>query len=212
MQFTEAFDLADLDDDGRVEFVDSRDHFVRIDINGDGQLTEEEMVGDSAGEDLPPRLFNIIDFNRDEKVTFVDFELFHFALEFGNDMDLGEYLEYCISKADLEESGITVKAYLRARRNYLVMDIDDNLKVSEQEFRSQFRVADFDKSGTLTTFELNAFKPIRFVDVTDYCSESNAGYTLDMLLNLFYDADTDEDSFLTMTEYLARVGTLTAST
>ncbi|KAK6184408.1 hypothetical protein SNE40_006887 [Patella caerulea] len=209
-----AFDLADLDDDGVIEYADDRDHFAIIDVNGDGLLSQTERGGDSVYEDMTLPAIKLFDFNGDGKVTMADSDLAHFEIgrEYGNDVDLGEYVEYCLSKIESEESGITGKAFVTARRNFLVMDIDDNLKVSEQEFRSEFRVADYDKNGNLTTKEFDGFRPIRNVNVTAYCNNGNVGCPVENFLIMFSDADDDNNKFLTMTEYLTKFGGLTAST
>ncbi|KAK6183985.1 hypothetical protein SNE40_006539 [Patella caerulea] len=213
MDLTVAFDLGDLDDDGFAEYSENRDHFVRADTNGDGEISDTEVGGDSVGEDVPSVALKFVDINGDGKITMADIDIFFFQLgrEYGNEIDLEEYLEYWLSKKESEKSGITVKAFVRARRNYLVMDIDDNLKVSEKEFRSEFRVADYDKNGNLTPEEFNGFRPIRNVNVTAYCNNGNAGCPVANFLIMFNEADDDNNKFLSMTEYLKKFGELTTS-
>ncbi|KAK6184086.1 hypothetical protein SNE40_006619 [Patella caerulea] len=214
MDLAAAFDLVDLDDDGVLEYADDRDSFVRADTNGDGELSQAEMDGDSVYGNMTSVTVNVYDFNGDGKVTVADYDLGYFEVgrEYGNDVALGEYVEYFISKTESEESGITVKAFVTARRNFLVMDIDDNLKVSEKEFRSEFRVADYDKNGNLTPKEFSGFRPIRDVNVTAYCNNGNVGCPVEKFLVMFNDADTNNDKYLTMTEYLTKFGELTANT
>ncbi|KAK6192258.1 hypothetical protein SNE40_003758 [Patella caerulea] len=214
MDCTLEFDLGDLDDDGMQEWSEIRDHFVRTDINGDLELSQREMSSDPTGGKLSSSYLKLLDVNEDGKITWADFERLFLELgrRYGNDISLEEKLEMSLSQTESEENGITVKSFVRARSNYLVTDIDDNFKVSEQEFRSIFRMADYDRNGNLTTIEFNGFSPIRNVDVTAYCQNANVGCPVEKFLAMFNDADTDNDKFLTMREYLTKFGKLTTST
>ncbi|KAK6190450.1 hypothetical protein SNE40_002314 [Patella caerulea] len=107
-----------------VEYAEIRDHFDRIYTNGDGEISQEELANDSVGEGVSSPLFKLYDVNGDGKITWTDAKLFYFELgrEYGNDIDLEEHLEYFLSQTESEDSGITVEAFVRARRNFLAMD------------------------------------------------------------------------------------------
>ncbi|KAK6188386.1 hypothetical protein SNE40_004567 [Patella caerulea] len=214
MKWTNFFNLRDFDDDGFLEYTDEQDHFRRVDINGDGIASHQEIHGDSAGEEASETDFQILDATSDGKITMVDIEMFYFELarEYGNDVNLKDYLEYCLLQLPPQASGVTVKAFVSARRNFLITDVDDNNKVSKKEVKSEFRVADYDKDNKLSKLELDGLNLLRNVDVSEYCTNATVGCPVEDFLVIFDQADRDGDDALTLKEYLMKFGELTKST
>ncbi|KAK6188387.1 hypothetical protein SNE40_004568 [Patella caerulea] len=172
------------------------------------------MHGDSAAEETREPDVQILDVTGDGKIAFEDIELFYFELarKYGNDVNLQDYLEYCIPQLPPETSGMTVKAFVSARRNFLITDVDDNNKVSKKEVKSEFRVADYDKNNKLSKLEWDGLSLIRNVDVSEYCTNVTVGCPVEDVLVIFDQADQDGDDALTLKEFLIKIGELTKST
>ncbi|KAK6180251.1 hypothetical protein SNE40_012439 [Patella caerulea] len=210
----EMFYREDIDDDGKLEYTDARQTDLRSDADGDGVVTREEYDADPdlTGYDLDKDL-DVIDVNNDGILTHEDTKLAFLLIssDFGNEWSLGEFIQFMTSKTEppaKDNMTITIKSFARAERNFVVMDIDDDDLVSEDEFTSEYRVADYNRDGVLKDLELRGFRPIRNVPITRYCSDTTVGCKVEDFLKMFKEADINNDAQLDLKEYVVTFGEL----
>ncbi|KAK6180253.1 hypothetical protein SNE40_012441 [Patella caerulea] len=207
----EMFHREDIDDNGIIEYTDARETDIRVDANHDGVYTQEEFDADPDLSGYNQRREWIqLDVNNDGIITHEDTKLIFFLGP--PQYNLEQFLEFFANQRSPRRGEITVKSFVLAEENFRLTDINDNGLVSEREFTSVFRVADYNHDGVLQNLELNRYRPLQNVPVNEYCSDVTAGCMVEDFLVMFKESDVNNDGTLGLKEFLVTFGTLMDST
>ncbi|KAK6180252.1 hypothetical protein SNE40_012440 [Patella caerulea] len=159
----------------------------------------------------PDQELNITDQDNDGRITYLDQILTYLAFtrKCGYNWDLHEFLWFMTTsetKPHKDYNSITANSFFRAESNFVGIDITDDELLSEDEFKSEYKDADYNGDGVLKGVELRRFRPISNIPITKYCSDIKAGCKVGDFLKMFKEADVNNDSDLDLKEYVVAFG------
>ncbi|ESP05667.1 hypothetical protein LOTGIDRAFT_228147 [Lottia gigantea] len=202
--------MVDFDDDNVLTHHNCH-RYIRIDdINGDGDITYEEVEANPDTPRFPMEVFLAWDANNDGVLNDIDVNaVFEMVPGTGNIVDLQEFLTIYSSRMN-ETTGpvMKIQSFVQAERDFLIIDENDDNILTREEFKFEFRLADKNKNGNLEETEVRHMFPMRSTPPENICPNISVSCSVDDVILLFDAADKNQDSQLSVDEYIQHFGNL----
>ncbi|ESO98132.1 hypothetical protein LOTGIDRAFT_176523, partial [Lottia gigantea] len=178
------------------------------DLNG--EITHQEVKSNPDTPRLSIEVFQSWDSNNDGVLNDKDIRLlFELLPGTGNKVDLREFLTTYSSRTnDTTGPVMKIQSFVQAERDFLIIDENDDNILSREEFKVEFRLADKNKNGNLEESEVRHMFPMRSTPPETICQNISVSCSVDDVMPLFDAADKNQDSQLSVEEYIQHFGNL----
>ncbi|ESP05666.1 hypothetical protein LOTGIDRAFT_228146 [Lottia gigantea] len=210
LEIRKQFYIADFDDDNFLTYDNCQKYIQLDDLNGDGEITHQEVKSNPDTPRFPIEVFQSWDSNNDDVLNDKDIRLLFESLPgTGNKVDLQEFLTMYSSRMN-ETTGpvMKIQSFVQAERDFLIIDENDDNILSREEFQVEFRLADKNKNENLEESEVRNMFPMRSTPPETICPNISVSCSVDDVMALFDAADKNQDSQLSVDEYIQHFGNL----
>ncbi|ESO89627.1 hypothetical protein LOTGIDRAFT_164930 [Lottia gigantea] len=210
LEFRKQFYIVDFDDNNVLTYDNIRRHVLLVDLNNDGQVTHEELQSNPDTPKYPMEVFRALDINNDNILNCTDIRgVFELLPGTGNEVDLQEFLTTFSTRMN-ETTGpvMKIQSFVQADRDFMIIDENDDNILTREEFQVDFTEADENKNGQLEESEVRNMFPMRSTPPETICPNISVSCSVDDVMPLFDAADKNQDSQLTVDEYIQHFGLL----